>query len=275
MPGRLIVATCQYPVDRDIGKNLSNTLMQIETARSRGADIAHFSECSLSGYAGIDFGNIWDQDEQLLDDAFAEVKEKARKLGLWVILGSHYFAQGHDKPYNSLFLIDDQGQVRGRYDKRLLTHGAGGSDMKHYSPGEGPFTFQLKGVTCGLMICHEWRYPELYREYMRMNTELLFQSWYDGNLSPRRYREAGKELGALIVGTVKGHAASNYLWISASNTSRKESCFPGFVVRPDGMILNKMKRNRQEVLISDIDTNKDFPDPTGHLRNQLNRFIKY
>lgn len=275
MPGRLIVATCQYPVDRDIQKNLTATISQMEIARSKGADIAHFSECSLSGYAGMDFSHIPDQDEELLHHAFEEVRKKARKLNLWVILGSHHFEEGQKKPYNSLFLIDNQGEVRGRYDKRLLTYGAGGSDMEHYSPGDGPFTFPINGVNCGLMICHEWRYPELYREYMRMHTELLFQSWYDGNLSRRRYRESGKELGTLIVGTVKGNASSNYLWISASNTSRKESCFPGFVVRPDGMILNKMKRNLQRVLISSIDTSKDVPDPTGHLRNQLNRYIKY
>jgi len=87
-------------------------------------------------------------------------------------------------------------------------------------------------------------------------------------------REAGKQLGELIVGTVKGNAANNYLWIRASNTCKKESCFPGFVVRPDGVILHKMKRNLSGVLISGIDTAKKFPDPTGHLRQQVDQYMK-
>ena len=275
MPGRLIAATCQYPVDKDVRSNLSYTLMQMEVARSRGADIAHFFECSLSGYAGMDLGHIRDQDEELLQHALEEVGDKARELNLWVILGSHHFGEGQTKPYNSLFLIDDQGEIQGRYDKRMLTYEGGGSDMKHYLSGEAPLTFQIRGVSCGLMICHEWRYPELYREYMRMNTELVFQSWYDGNLTSSRYRESGKELGELIVGTVKGNAANNYLWISASNTSRKESCFPAFVVRPDGKIQNKMKRNIEGVLITEVDTEKEFSDPTSHLRHHVNQYIQY
>ena len=66
-------------------------------------------------------------------------------------------------------------------------------------------------------------------------------------------------------------AANNYLWISGSNTSRKESCFPAFVVRPDGRIHGKLARNRQGVLISRIDLDTTFVDPSGHLRN---RFIE-
>jgi len=94
-----------------------------------------------------------------------------------------------------------------------------------------------------------------------MKVRLLFQSWYDGNLSPDRYLREGKELGELITGTVRGNAASNY--------SKKESIFPGFVAQPDGRIMHKLSRNRVGVLISRIDTEEVFTDPSSHNRNRL------
>jgi predicted amidohydrolase len=119
-----------------------------------------------------------------------------------------------------------------------------------------------------MLICHEWRYPELYREQKQLGTEVLFQSWYDGNLSAREYKENGRALGSLITGTVRGNAANNYLWISASNTSKRESCFASFVAQPDGRILNQSKRNVTGSIISRIDLNKEFVDPSGPWRER-------
>jgi predicted amidohydrolase len=122
-----------------------------------------------------------------------------------------------------------------------------------------------------MLICHEWRYPELYREYYLLQAKVIFQSWYDGNQSLEKYQKEGKHLGELIMGAARGYAANNNLWISGSNTSRKESSFPCFVIRPDGKILNKPGRNRAGIVLSRIDTNKKFHDPSAHLRDDLLR----
>jgi len=108
----------------------------------------------------------------------------------------------------------------------------------------------------------------LYREQKRLGTEILFQSWYDGNLSTAKFAEEGNDLGSLITGTVRGNAANNSLWISASNTSKKESCFASFVVRPDGRIVHQLKRNVTGVLISKINLSTKFEDPSGHWRER-------
>jgi predicted amidohydrolase len=51
---KLTVATCQFPTSSDIRGNLAHVLDQVRTARARDADVAHFPEACLSGYAGID-----------------------------------------------------------------------------------------------------------------------------------------------------------------------------------------------------------------------------
>jgi predicted amidohydrolase len=87
------------------------------------------------------------------------------------------------------------------------------------------------------------------------------------------YRETGKNLGEVITGTIRGYAANNHLWISASNTSQKESCFPAFVVRPDGEIPGRLRRNETGVLITAVDTSQQFEDPSGHHRDRLDPLL--
>lgn len=55
---RLKVATCQFPISPDVRKNLGYVARQLGAARDRDADVAHFPEGSLSGYAGIDFASF-------------------------------------------------------------------------------------------------------------------------------------------------------------------------------------------------------------------------
>jgi hypothetical protein len=52
---QLTVATCQFPVDADVRRNLQYIARHIRTAQDRGAHVAHFPEACLSGYAGVDF----------------------------------------------------------------------------------------------------------------------------------------------------------------------------------------------------------------------------
>jgi predicted amidohydrolase len=76
-------------------------------AKLRDADVAHFPECCLSGYAGSDFGSNADIDWQQLASSIAEVMELAASLRLWVILGSAHRLTPPHKPHNSLYIVSD------------------------------------------------------------------------------------------------------------------------------------------------------------------------
>src|SRR5438045_6557874 len=85
---KLVVATCQFPIDGDIRRNLAWIARQMREARRRGAHLAHFPECALSGYAGVEFPSFDTFDWQLLDESHRKILALARKLKLWVVLGS-------------------------------------------------------------------------------------------------------------------------------------------------------------------------------------------
>jgi deaminated glutathione amidase len=172
----LVVATCQFPVGHDTDRNLSWVKRQMSRAAQRGARVAHFPEGALSGYAGTDFPTFGGFDWDRLDRATEELREHARTLGIWTVVGSAHRFSDIRRPHNSLYVISDSGEFEARYDKRFC---AGGSDeqsgdLAHYSPGGHSSTWSIDGVLCGALICHDYRYPELYREYSSIGVELVF-----------------------------------------------------------------------------------------------------
>jgi predicted amidohydrolase len=263
------IATCQHPITGDVRSNASWVRKQIRYAARQGADVVHFSETNLSGYAGGDLQEINYEDYPLLQKELLGIQNLAAQRKIWVIVGSHHFDPGMQKPYNSLYLISEMGEIAGRYDKRYLYGPEGEIEHAHYTPGLDKLEFELKGFKCGLLICHEWRYPELYREYHKSGVSIVFHSWYDGGLSREDFLSEGKELGELITGYVRGNAANNYLWISGSNNSRKESSFPAFMVQPDGKILGRLKRNKAGVIITQVRNSDSFEDPSAYNRKIL------
>ena len=64
--GTLRLATCQFPVSADVKDNGNWVRTQMRQASDQGADLIHFPECALSGYAGVDLPSIDDLDWEAL-----------------------------------------------------------------------------------------------------------------------------------------------------------------------------------------------------------------
>ena len=86
----------------------------VRDAKSKNADIAHFSESNLTGYAKLDFKKIKHENRLLINDALEQLKKLAESLKIWLIIGAHHFYDGQRKPYNSLYLINDKGENFGQ-----------------------------------------------------------------------------------------------------------------------------------------------------------------
>lgn len=268
---KLTIAACQHDVGANVRSNLAEITGQVKLAKSWNADIVHFSECNLTGYGGIDLLEINKESFGEVQYAIQCIQELAGKHAIGVIIGTHFFENEETKPKNSLLYINQSGRIEAHYSKRILTGKEGDLEHRYYEGGEQPVVFNLKGIKCGMLICHEWRYPEFYREYKKLGAEIIFHSWYDGGLDHQGYLREGSHTGELIVGAVKGYAANNYLWVSGSNTSNKESCFPSFIVRPDGQMMGEMTRNQPGVLIRQLDLDLEYEDPSLYGRR---RFLK-
>jgi predicted amidohydrolase len=271
----LKIATCQFPIDGDPRANLQSVRRQMIGSARRGAHVAHFAETALSGYAGVDLPSLSGYPWRTLDAAMREVMTLARELRLWVVLGSMHRLGSKHKPHNSLYVINDQGRIVDRYDKLFCTGDRAGTrgDLQYYTPGDHFVIFNLRGFRCGALICHDFRYPEVYREYRRHQVEVIFHSYHNGHFNLEKARTKGRVFGVIVPATMQTYAAVNHQWISAANTSRRHSGWPAFTVRPDGMIVGRLRLHRTGILITQVDEGSPYEDASRSWRYRALRGI--
>lgn len=252
---KLKLASCQFPVSGKITQNSNYIQRQMRLAKLRGAEVVHFPECALSGYGGADFDNYdnfkWDELKSSTDKICALAKE----LNLWVLLGSTHPLSEGNKPHNSLYVINPKGEVIDRYDKRFCTS----SDLEYYSPGDHFVNFKIKDINCGLLICYDVRFPELYREYRKNNSDIIFQSFYNA-----RHKENCIHPKIMPV-TAQVRAATNSFYMSLTNSSAAYS-WPCHFITPDGLISKKLPANQAGIMISSIDVTKKYYDASSTYR---------
>jgi deaminated glutathione amidase len=250
----LRVATCQFSVEPDVDHNLHWVLAQMKEAAAARAAVVHFSECALSGYAGFDMPDLSEMDWMKLRAATREIMAAAREYRLWVLLGSTHFIADDVKPHNSVYVINPKGKIVGRYDKRFCSGNGGRKptmDLAHYSPGDHYTTFRVNGVTCGVAICYDYRFPELYRGYKRLGVDVMFQSFHNARVSV--VADSTYNIWKTIVpATIQCRAGENHFWFSANNSATRPSQWASFTVRSDGQIMHRLKLHQASVLITDM-----------------------
>jgi predicted amidohydrolase len=255
--GILKVATCQFAVSSSIRRNARTIRQSMHEASAAGAEIVHFSECALSGYAGTDFRTWEGYDWELLTAQTKEIMSLAGELGLWVVLGSSHRLTEPNRPHNCLYLIDPQGKIVDRYDKRFCTK----RDLRYFTPGNRFVYFTINAVKCSLLICFDLRFPEMYRELYKQKVSCVFQSFYNA-----RQKEASVHTH-IMRQTMQCRAATNHFWVSMANASGYYSPYPSCFIRPDGKIVRQLTMNRPGVMVNSVDLNERLYDPMADFRD--------
>lgn len=265
----LTIATCQFPTTGKLHVNLRYILRLMRSAAEKGADVAHFCESALDGYAGSDMPSNDAIDWEAHDAAVHEVMDLSRRLSLWVILGATHRLTGKHLPHNSVYVIDSRGKLVDRYDKRFCTGPPDGKagDLTHFTPGDHFVTFDINGVCCGVLICHDFRYVELYREYHKLGVKMMFHSYYN-TVAPPATRKQLSLLGTIVPACMQAYAANYLMHVSATNSARQVSCWGGFFVTPDGTIADKVPRGRTGMIVNVADPDKAWYDGAGNWRSR-------
>jgi deaminated glutathione amidase len=102
------------------------------------------------------------------DRSLAAFRDLARRLGIWVHVGSLAIEVLPQKAVNRSFLIDPKGEIAARYDKIHMfdVDLAGGESYREsgsYRPGEVAVAVDIPWGRVGLTICYDLRFPALYR----------------------------------------------------------------------------------------------------------------
>jgi predicted amidohydrolase len=152
-------------------------------------------------------------------------------------------------------VIDAAGALVDRYDKRFCTSG----DLKHYSPGDHFVTFDVNGVRCGLLICYDIRFPELYREYAKLGVRLMLHSFYNAR------QKEGSIHPKIMPPTAQAYAGVNGMFISLNNSSAPRSWESRFIT-PDGLIERALVLDQPGVMVNVVDLAKKYYDASGAYR---------
>lgn len=183
----------------------------------------------------------WD----VLSEELEETRILAGALKLWIVFGSVHRLTPPHRPYNSLYVVSDRGELVTRYDERLL------SNTKisfMYSPGRNPVTFEIDGVRIGCALGMEVHYPEIFVEYETLGVDCVLFSTAGGTPS-----------GApAFAAEALGHAASNSYWISFSTLAPQSPGAPSGIASPEGQWAIQCPMDGQPAIaVTEIQTNPE------------------
>lgn len=145
--------------------------------------------------------------------------------------------------YNSCYIINREGEITAHYDKvhrfRLM------EEDVYLDSGREAVVFELDGITCGVVICYDLRFPEFVRKLALMGAKVLFV--------PAQWPKP-REMHWKLLNIVR--AIENQLFVVAVNRSGEDKSgkYPGMslVVDPWGEVLLEGDAE-QEVLTTTLD----------------------
>lgn len=146
--------------------NVAAALDLIDQAANTGARLVVLPE--VWPYLGPDHANR-DQAEPVPGPITERLAERARQHGIYLHAGSIYEVRPGDPGiFNTSVVFDPRGDILGRYSKiHMFDVVLGGGEKYQESAtmtaGNEIVTVEIDGITVGLAICYDLRFPELFR----------------------------------------------------------------------------------------------------------------
>lgn len=162
---------------REPAANLYTAVKLIEEAKNAGADYVQTPEMTnIMEVSREKLFNTISPEET--DISLAALRDLARKLSLYIHVGSLAIKVSPDKAANRGFLIDPKGEIAARYDKIHmfdvdLANGESYRESRNYRAGELAVVTDLPWARFGISVCYDLRFPSLYRALAEAGSSVL------------------------------------------------------------------------------------------------------
>lgn len=252
------VAATQMSCSSNIEENIRNADKLVRQAASQGAQIILLQELFETPYfcqkEKADYYVYATELEH--NKAVNHFKEVAKELK--VVLPISFYEKKNYARYNSLAVIDADGEVLGKYRKSHIPDGPGYEEKFYFNPGDTGFqVWNTRYAKIGVGVCWDQWYPEAARCMALMGAELLFYPTAIGS-EPQDGSIDSKDHWQMCM---RGHAAQNLMPVIASNRIGLESdedsqiTFYGssFIAGPQGNKIAEAGRSEEEVLTAEFD----------------------
>lgn len=215
---KVVVAATQMSCSWDRNENIKKAERLVREAASKGANIILLQELFETPYFCqkeiMDYYKLAKETEK--NDAVNHFRVIAKELG--VVLPISFYERKNNARYNSVAIIDADGEVLGIYRKTHIPDGPGYEEKFYFNPGDTGFkVWNTRYAKIGVGICWDQWYPESARCMAVMGAELLFYPTAIGS-EP----EEDVDSKAHWQMCMQGHAASNIMPVIASNRVGEE-----------------------------------------------------
>ncbi len=232
-------------------ENIATVAQWLDRAGDERAEFAVLPE--LWTYRGPYKG--YDKAGQTLSGAaITMLQEKARKHNMMIngvsIIERHPQLEG--KSYNTSVLINRDGEIVAVYRKIHLFDVDLANGEKHHEserivPGEQIVTAEIDGITFGMAVCYDLRFPELFRALKLQGAQIL--------LLPAAFTlHTGRDHWEILV---RARAIENQCYVVAAGQvgtypPGQQSFGRSMIVDPWGLVLAQAQ-DRPGVIVADID----------------------
>jgi len=252
------VAAIQMRCAGQIEENIAKAEKLVRKAASQGARIILLPELFETPYfcqkEKADFYGYATELEQ--NRAVNHFKPIAKEFG--IVLPISFYEKKNNARYNTVAVIDADGQVLGKYRKSHIPDGPGYEEKFYFNPGDTGFkVWQTCYAKIGIGVCWDQWFPEAARCMALMGAELLFYPTAIGSEPQDQGLDSRDHWQTCML----GHAAANLTPVVAANrigTEKDEDSqvtFYGssFIAGPQGNKIAEAGRSEETVLTAEFD----------------------
>jgi len=251
------LAATQMACSWDRAENLKKAETLVRDAAARGAQIIQLQELFETPYFCQQQKLEYFELATPLDEnpAVRHFRGVARELE--VVLPICFFERAKNVYFNSVAVIDADGEVMGIYRKTHIPHSPGYCEKYYFAPGDtGPRVWQTRYATIGVGICWDQWFPELARAMALMGAEIVLYPTAIGSVPGAE----GLDLCPQWQRSMQGHSASNLMAVVASNRVGVEKIDgseitwfgSSFITDGQGQKIAEAGRDSEEVIVAEI-----------------------
>ncbi|MFA6662275.1 MAG: N-carbamoylputrescine amidase [Bacilli bacterium] len=256
----LKVAATQLKIGTSKADNLQKAENIIREASKAGAKLILLQELFATPY----FCQVENYDYfKLAEEVSTSITLKrfqnlAKELD--VVLPISFFEKDNNNYYNSLAMIDSDGEILGIYRKSHIPTGKCYEEKFYFTPGNTGFkVFNTKYGKIGVGICWDQWFPEVARILTLKGAEIIVYPTAIGT-EPVLNKDSKNHWQHVMM----GHAASNVIPVIASNRIGTETdadssmTFFGssFISDEEGNVVEEMDRCSEGFIIHSFDLDK-------------------
>lgn len=271
----ITVAGIQAHYGPGMARNIARTEVLVREAARKGAQVVLPSEL----FQGIYF--CTKQDPKWFETAYpalthpcvVAMRTLARELG--VVIPVSIFEKDGPRYYNSIVIVDADGEALGIYRKSHIPDGPGYQEKYYFRPGDTGFkVWKTAAGVIGVGICWDQWYPECARAMVLQGADVLF---YPTAIGSEPY-DSALDTHLQWQRAMQGHAVSNAIPIVAANRIGLEDNdgvqqrFYGhsFIADHRGEIVERLGAEEEGVLVHtfDLDLIESYRADWGFFRDR-------